>query len=82
MGNHGSVTFSHDLVDAYYKLEILDAYCRILLLTKQLGRPVLASAAFAGHVDIGWSDLGRHELRGVADAQPVFAPAGPDACQP
>jgi len=38
MGNHGSVTFSTDLIDAYYKLEILDAYCRILLLTKQLGR--------------------------------------------
>lgn len=37
MGNHGSVSFSHDLTDAYYRLEILDAYCRILLLTKQLG---------------------------------------------
>lgn len=38
MGNHGSVSFSKDLTDAFYKLEILDAYCRILLLTKQLGR--------------------------------------------
>jgi len=38
MGNHGSVSFSTDLIDAYYKLEILDGYCRILLLTKQLGR--------------------------------------------
>lgn len=38
MGNHGSVSFSHTLVDAYYKLEILDAYCRILLLTKQIGK--------------------------------------------
>lgn len=38
MGNHGSVSFSFDLTDAYYKLEILDAYCRILLLTKQVGR--------------------------------------------
>ena len=38
MGNHGSVSFSTDLVDAYYKLEILDAYCRILLLVHQLGR--------------------------------------------
>ncbi|MCC6581183.1 MAG: class II aldolase/adducin family protein [Phycisphaeraceae bacterium] len=37
MGNHGSVTFSTDLVDCYYKLEILDAYCRILLLSKQVG---------------------------------------------
>ena len=38
MGNHGSVSFSgKGLIDAYYKLEILDAYCRILLLTRQLG---------------------------------------------
>lgn len=39
MGNHGSVTFDKDLIGAYYKLEILDAYCRILLLTMQLGGP-------------------------------------------
>jgi len=39
MGNHGSVSFSEkSLIDAYYKLEILDAYCRILLLTKPLGQ--------------------------------------------
>ncbi len=38
MGNHGSVSFDVDLTGAYYKLEILDAYCRILLLTKQIGR--------------------------------------------
>jgi len=38
MGNHGSVSFDTDLTGAYYKLEILDAYCRILLLTKQVGR--------------------------------------------
>jgi len=38
MGNHGSVSFSTTLIDAYYKLEILDAYCRILLLVHQLGK--------------------------------------------
>lgn len=35
--NHGSVTFDKDLEGAYYKLEIVDAYSRILLLAKQLG---------------------------------------------
>ncbi|MBM83946.1 MAG: aldolase [Planctomycetaceae bacterium] len=35
--NHGTVTFGKDLTDAYWKTEILDAYCRILLLAKQLG---------------------------------------------
>jgi L-fuculose-phosphate aldolase len=38
MGNHGSVSFADTLIDTYYKLEILDAYCRTLLLVKQLGR--------------------------------------------
>lgn len=38
MGNHGTVSFSRDLEDTYYKLEILDNYCRILLLCQQLGK--------------------------------------------
>ncbi len=38
MGNHGSVSFGSSLMDAYYKLEILDAYSRMLLLCKQLGK--------------------------------------------
>ncbi|MCC7146170.1 MAG: class II aldolase/adducin family protein [Phycisphaeraceae bacterium] len=37
MGNHGSVSFDATLIGAYYRLEILDAYSRILLLCKQLG---------------------------------------------
>jgi len=37
MANHGSVTFDKDITGAYYRLEILDAYSRILLLAKQLG---------------------------------------------
>jgi L-fuculose-phosphate aldolase len=38
LANHGTVTYGADLEDAYFKTEIIDAYCRILLLTKQLGR--------------------------------------------
>ncbi|MBL4885777.1 MAG: class II aldolase/adducin family protein [Planctomycetaceae bacterium] len=37
LNNHGTVTFGKDLTDAYWKTEILDAYCRILILSKQLG---------------------------------------------
>jgi L-fuculose-phosphate aldolase len=37
LGNHGVVCYGPDLEDAYYKLEIVDAYARILLLTKSLG---------------------------------------------
>jgi L-fuculose-phosphate aldolase len=32
------VSFGKNLEEAYWKTEILDAYCRILLLSRQLGR--------------------------------------------
>jgi L-fuculose-phosphate aldolase len=43
--NHGTVTFSTNLEEAYYKLEIVDAYSRILMLAKSLGsvRPLDAN---------------------------------------
>ena len=37
LSNHGTVSFGKTLEEAYWKTEILDAYCRILLLAKQLG---------------------------------------------
>ena len=38
MANHGVVSWSHNNVeDAYFKMEILEAYCRTLLVTSQLG---------------------------------------------
>ena len=35
--NHGTVSFGSDLEQAYWKTEIVDAYCRILILSRQLG---------------------------------------------
>jgi L-fuculose-phosphate aldolase len=37
LANHGTITYGSDLQDAYFKTEIIDAYCRILILSKQLG---------------------------------------------
>jgi L-fuculose-phosphate aldolase len=40
MANHGVVSWSHNNVeDAYFKMEILEAYCRTVLVTAQLGVP-------------------------------------------
>jgi L-fuculose-phosphate aldolase len=40
MANHGVVAWSHNSVeDAYFKMEILEAYCRTILVASQLGRP-------------------------------------------
>jgi L-fuculose-phosphate aldolase len=35
--NHGAVTVGQDPYDAYYRMETVDQYCRILLLAAQLG---------------------------------------------
>jgi len=47
---------------------------RLEALTKDLGRPVLASAEFAEHVPLAWDSLGRHALRGVDGPREVLAP--------
>lgn len=40
MANHGVVAWSHNTVeDAYFKMEILEAYCRTVLVAAQLGKP-------------------------------------------
>ena len=40
MANHGVVAWSHnDVEDAYFKMEILEAYCRTVLVASQLGHP-------------------------------------------
>jgi L-fuculose-phosphate aldolase len=38
LANHGTVSWGPTLELAYFNTEIIDAYCRILLLAKQLGR--------------------------------------------
>jgi L-fuculose-phosphate aldolase len=41
MANHGVVAWSHLCVeDAYFKMEILEAYCRTVLVAFQLGKPL------------------------------------------
>jgi L-fuculose-phosphate aldolase len=37
LANHGTVTFGPTLENAYFNTEIVDAYCRILILARQLG---------------------------------------------
>ncbi len=37
LANHGTVSYGIDVEQAYWWTEILDAYCRILMLARQLG---------------------------------------------
>jgi len=36
MGNHGVVSWGQSVEDAYFKMEIVDAYCRIVLVARQV----------------------------------------------
>ena len=47
---------------------------RLEALTKELGRPVLASETFAQHTTIDWEKLGKHKLRGIGEPIEVMAP--------
>jgi L-fuculose-phosphate aldolase len=46
MGNHGAVSWSHvNVEDAYFKMEILEAYCRTVWVASQLGAPLKTFSA-------------------------------------
>jgi L-fuculose-phosphate aldolase len=38
LANHGTVTYDEELEKAYWRTEVLDAYCRMLMLARSLGR--------------------------------------------
>jgi L-fuculose-phosphate aldolase len=41
MANHGVVAWSHlGIEDAYWRMEIIEAYCRTVLVASQLGKPL------------------------------------------
>lgn len=37
LANHGAVTYGPSLIDAYNLMEVLDAYCRVVLLAESIG---------------------------------------------
>jgi L-fuculose-phosphate aldolase len=41
MSNHGVVTWSHNNIEeAYWRMEIVEAYCRTIVVAGQLGKPI------------------------------------------
>jgi L-fuculose-phosphate aldolase len=61
LANHGTVSYGETVELAYWRTEILDAYCRVLILARQLGpihyltpentRELLAGKAKCGFLD-------------------------------
>lgn len=48
LANHGAITFGPSLEQAYNLMEVLDAYCRILLLAEPLGPVQTLSSEYRG----------------------------------
>ena len=68
LANHGTITYGADLEDAYFKTEIIDAYCRILLLSKQLGHDQLLLRRQGGRADQDQAGPGHSPTRGSPSA--------------
>ena len=65
--SHGVVTFDADLEKAYYELEIVDSYARLLILAKQVG---------------GIRQLAPDEMRELIELKPKFGLSDPRVGKP
>lgn len=71
MANHGVVTYSSDLNSAYMKMETVEHFARVALVTHQLGRQQLLSESEVRKLN----ELGRRYLENGAAKRPVSAAA-------
>jgi len=51
--------------------------CRLEGKTKDLGRSIVVSEAFARELELDWQDLGEHELKGVGSKRRILALPSP-----
>ncbi len=73
LANHGTVSYEADVETAFWLTEILDAYCRILILARQLGhveflseqqgRELLELRNAWGFPDPRWENRKQYDLR-------------------
>lgn len=76
MANHGVVTYGPDLLRAYFKMETVEHFAKVSLVTEQLGRQVLLSdaevdkllTARAAYFGAGTPEVARSEVCPVSGA--------------
>lgn len=74
LANHGTVTFGPDLEKAYWNTEIIDSYCKILILARQLGRVNYISDAKTRELLALKQRLGYDDPRFACATCPVCGP--------
>jgi L-fuculose-phosphate aldolase len=88
LANHGTITFGPDLEKAYWNSEIIDAYCKILILARQLGRvnyfseqqtrELLALKKRLGYDDVRFRDGGDCSICGPSSFDDSYADFTPE----
>jgi L-fuculose-phosphate aldolase len=63
LASHGTLTFGPDLEKAYWNSEIIDAYCRILILARQLGNVNYMTPKQIGELLVLKKKLGYDDIR-------------------
>jgi L-fuculose-phosphate aldolase len=75
MANHGVVTYGGNLLEAYFKMETVEHFARISLVTETLGRQNLLSAAEVDKLmDAKRAYFGLEEVPSAQPECPVTAP--------
>ncbi|HMB00612.1 MAG TPA: class II aldolase/adducin family protein [Spirochaetota bacterium] len=67
MANHGCLTCGRSLAQAYERLEVLESYCRLLILLKKTGKAVLLSEEEISRLITLKKKLGFRENRNAAE---------------
>jgi L-fuculose-phosphate aldolase len=78
LANHGTATFGPTLENAYFNTEIIDAYCRILILARQLGRINYFSEEKTKELLALKKRLGYDDVRFHDQTSPVCGPSSFD----
>jgi len=58
LSNHGALTVGSDVMQAYYRMEVLEMYARVRLVTRLLGEPKPLSATEVGELHRGREEQG------------------------
>jgi L-fuculose-phosphate aldolase len=83
LASHGAVAAGKGILDAYWKIEIVEAYCRLLILARTLGEPTVLTQQQMGELLQIKKNLGIHDRRFTdADAQECACHNGVEETKP
>ncbi len=77
LASHGAVAAGQGILDAYWKIEIVEAYCRLIILSQSLGGPTTLSQQQMAELLQLKKNLGIHDRRYTNTAAQVCDTGSP-----